>query len=334
MPFHRKVQMTGRSSYILTLPKQWIKKMNIQKNQDVTLIQQGNGNLTIIAGEPPLQELKPKIINIKEIPENNTLFHELIGAYTVGFTEIRIKMPRHLAQDIRQIVFDFLNAVIGLEIMEESDTELVIKDMMRVDTNAYENAISQMYKNVIEMLVDAFDALKRHDEKLALSVMERDRQIDRKNRHVARMFTQKLKDLADAHDAPYSYQDLECLFILNLYIELIGDYDVLIAKEVRRFYSEGGTENEILIQDIERMYHRVLAIVKNSEDAWHNRDISMAHQIAEDFISINKDLDKTVKSIEKLTVPINNIFEHLRMIAKMAENIAYLLIDLILSYEL
>ena len=334
MPFHRKVQMTGRSSYILTLPKQWIKKMNVKKNQEVTLIQQSNGNLTLVVGEPPVPQLRPKIFTVKEIPENNTLFHELIGAYTVGFNEIRIKMPHHLAQDIREIVFDFLNNVIGLEIMEETDTELVIKDMMRVEINAYQNAINQMYNNVIEMLADAIEALKNHDEKLALSVMERDRQIDRKNRHVARMFTQKLKDLADAHDAPYSYQDLECLFILNLYIELIGDYDVLIAKEVRRFYAEGGTKNEILIQEIERVYNRVFAIIKNSENAWHSRDMSMAHQIAEEFLSINKDLDKTVKSIEKLTVPINNIFEHLRMIAKMAENIAYLLIDLILSYEL
>ena len=43
----RKVQVTGGSSYVITLPKEWVKSMEIQKNDPVGLIAQPDGTLLI-----------------------------------------------------------------------------------------------------------------------------------------------------------------------------------------------------------------------------------------------------------------------------------------------
>ena len=43
----RRVQVTGGSSYIITLPKGWVKKSNIQKNDSIGLISQPDGTLLI-----------------------------------------------------------------------------------------------------------------------------------------------------------------------------------------------------------------------------------------------------------------------------------------------
>ena len=43
----RRVQMTGGSSYVITLPKEWIKSVNIKKNDQLGLIRQSDGTLLI-----------------------------------------------------------------------------------------------------------------------------------------------------------------------------------------------------------------------------------------------------------------------------------------------
>ena len=43
----RRVQMTGGSSYIVTLPKDWIKHLNIQKNDPIGLFRQTDRTLLI-----------------------------------------------------------------------------------------------------------------------------------------------------------------------------------------------------------------------------------------------------------------------------------------------
>ena len=50
----RKIQMTGRSSFVLTLPKNWVDSLEIQKNDPLGVIIQSDGNLLItknISGE-------------------------------------------------------------------------------------------------------------------------------------------------------------------------------------------------------------------------------------------------------------------------------------------
>jgi phosphate uptake regulator len=43
----RKVQVTGGSSYIITLPKDWIDKSHVKKNDPLGLISQPDGTLLV-----------------------------------------------------------------------------------------------------------------------------------------------------------------------------------------------------------------------------------------------------------------------------------------------
>ena len=43
----RRVQLTGRSSYAITLPKEWVKSVNIKKNDPLGVLIHSNGTLLI-----------------------------------------------------------------------------------------------------------------------------------------------------------------------------------------------------------------------------------------------------------------------------------------------
>ncbi|HNZ87029.1 MAG TPA: AbrB/MazE/SpoVT family DNA-binding domain-containing protein, partial [Methanofastidiosum sp.] len=55
----RKVQITGGSSYVITLPKEWIKSLNIKKNDSLGLLVQNDGTLLVTPDK--IMEKKRKI---------------------------------------------------------------------------------------------------------------------------------------------------------------------------------------------------------------------------------------------------------------------------------
>ncbi|HPK81961.1 MAG TPA: AbrB/MazE/SpoVT family DNA-binding domain-containing protein, partial [Methanoculleus sp.] len=82
----RKVQITGGSSYIVSLPKQWIRSTKIQKNDPVGLIVQPDGSLLItpkIGGES-LQRVR--VFEVGASADRTSLLRLLVGAYVAGFT--------------------------------------------------------------------------------------------------------------------------------------------------------------------------------------------------------------------------------------------------------
>ena len=56
----RRVQMTGGSSFVVTLPKDWITEMRIKKNDPVGLITHKDGTLVVTkkTTDEPVQRVK------------------------------------------------------------------------------------------------------------------------------------------------------------------------------------------------------------------------------------------------------------------------------------
>src|SRR5437660_1587539 len=62
----RKIQFTGKSSYIVSLPKQWIMDMGLKQGDQVTVLRQGTSTLQIT----PLKH-HTKTINTEDATNNN-----------------------------------------------------------------------------------------------------------------------------------------------------------------------------------------------------------------------------------------------------------------------
>lgn len=120
----RKVQKTGGSSYIVSLPIDWIKSHNIDqkyKGYSLGLISQPDGNLLITPSPNSEEILKAKEFNVDEIHDYNFLFRILIGAYIMGYSRFIIKSSKKFEPFIRDCVNNFTKVAIGPEIIEESN---------------------------------------------------------------------------------------------------------------------------------------------------------------------------------------------------------------------
>ena len=77
----RKVQQTGGSSFIISLPKEWIAKNKIKPKDTLGILSQPDGNLLITPNINSEEYVKSKIFDVDHITDPNYLFRVLIGMY-------------------------------------------------------------------------------------------------------------------------------------------------------------------------------------------------------------------------------------------------------------
>ncbi len=127
----RKIQFTGKSSYIVSLPKQWIIDMGLKQGDQVAVVRQGVSNLQIV----PLKHHNKPIgteeatIEIKPEEEDSTIVRKLISLYLLGFTIINVKSKvGRLKPSQRNSIKDAVKSILmGTEITADSIEGITIQ---------------------------------------------------------------------------------------------------------------------------------------------------------------------------------------------------------------
>jgi len=185
----RKVQRTGKSTFIVSLPKSWATVNSIEAGSIVYISQNDNGAL-LLSVNRSVQDLTATIdIGDKS---GEPLIRDIIACYVAGHRTIEVT-SKHMSPaqktDIRRIV----NKLIGPEILEETINTVIIHDLLSSDELQTKQALKRI-KNVVRSLIqDSVSSLLNNDKDLALDVIQRDNDVDRLNLLIARQFTEMLR---------------------------------------------------------------------------------------------------------------------------------------------
>jgi phosphate uptake regulator len=190
----RKVQMTGGSSYVISLPKEWVRSMNIKKNEPLQIKIQTDGSLLILPRSSEEKESRIKEFSADAIGNPVFLFRCLVGSYIAGYTTIRISSSTKLPPAIRKAVRDFSSMTIGQQIVEEADSLILIKDILNPSEMPFENSVKRMFVIIGTMFHDAMVALETKDKSLAEDVVNRDTEVDKLQWLISRQYHLMFRD--------------------------------------------------------------------------------------------------------------------------------------------
>src|SRR6266566_4136606 len=125
----RKLQLTGGSTYVVSLPKRWVTDAGLKAGDTVFLEPQVDGAVSIRAhpAEKPLA--RRRVFEEKGEERRDHLLRKLIGAYIAGFGYIEIRFKPEAGPFVRRVARDFSRMVIGPEVIEESRNSVVIQDL-------------------------------------------------------------------------------------------------------------------------------------------------------------------------------------------------------------
>jgi len=272
----RKVQFTGGSSYVLTLPKEWIDAEKIKKNDSLGVEVQPDGALLITRHTDQEAVQRTKEFDLAGITEPAYLFRLLIGAYISGYTFVVIHSQQRLQPFVREVVRNFTQMTIGQEVVEETDTEILLKDLLNPAEMPFDNTIKRMFMIVKAMHEDAITAIRLQNQTLANDVTARDNDVDRLHWLIARQTNMILSNAALSRKMNVSPVMALHYFTISRIIERIGDHAeriVLIAQPILA----KGIDPEI-IRKIAKASELSVAIFDRSIVSFFNNDMKKANQ--------------------------------------------------------
>ncbi|MHA1685426.1 MAG: PhoU domain-containing protein [Candidatus Heimdallarchaeaceae archaeon] len=305
----RKVQVTGGSSYVISLPKSWIKKLNVKKNDPLGIIIQSDGTLLITKKVDEGREERIIEINADTIDKPTYLFRCLIGAYVTGYKIIKIKSRTVISPFIRKVSRKFTQATIGQEVVEETENKITIKDLLNPVEMPFDKSIWRMHLIVKNMHKDAIRILKNKDKSLFEDILSRDNDVDRLHWLIARQHNIVSRDLNLARKMDIAAERVINYFLISRIIERIGDHAVKIAKNILNFIDENIDKK--IINTIESASNLALEMFDKSIVSFTERDTNSA----------NKNIDSLIKLIP-LCEEINKLA--LQQKAAMAVSIGYI----------
>lgn len=319
----RKIQMSGGSSYIVSLPKKWITRNKIAKNDPVGLIEQDDGTILITPNTSGEQVQKVWNFEVSAITDPTIFLRSLIGAYFAGYTSMRIwahgRLPPFASEKIR----DFTNMAIGQEVVDETETEIILKDLLNPAEMPLENTISRMSVIVQKMHEDAVLALKNRDLDLARNVISRDNDVDRLHWLIGRQTNLILGDINLARKMSVPLDGIMNYFLVSRIIERVGDHASKIAHNAIRL---GDYEPPAeIIEMIEEVNRDSLVIFKSSIKSFFDHNLKEANDIINDSLLFEEqcsEINRKALSYEApIAIPIVAISDSMRRVGDYSADI-------------
>lgn len=331
----RKIQFTGKSSYIVSLPKRWIMDLGLKQGDAINVVRQGSSTLQISPIQYHAKSLKTEdaIFEVGLEDEDSKIVRRLISLYFLGFKTIQVKPKAGRFKPAqRTAVKDAVKKMLmGTEIISDSTSGITIQVLVNLIELSVNGAFKRMMHLANSMMSDALLAIQESNYELAQEIINTDDEVDRFGFYI-------IRQLKIAIQNEHMLQDMglknarNCLGyrLVVKNIERTGDHAVIIAKDLLEFKKP--IKKEILAK-IRDMSEFALSLLDDSCLALFKEDHIEAENLIKKSTDITKfekkalDSTKSLKDDEEI-FRIRRMVENIRRIAEYASDISEIVLNI------
>ena len=330
----RKLQVTGGSTMIVSLPKDWVNSNGLKKGDVVSLEELASGDLRL----SPLQDSAMKQSITLDCCANKTgLVDLMIGSYLSGADVIKITCETPISRETRGNVRDFLRDTRGMEIEHDDDKEIRIISILNPSELKLQVSINRMYLLISSLVSDALAVIEGEEVELLSDIDDRERQIDARRLLLERQVAASLQmPSVEKRLSVDRFTAMEHANIARV-LERMGDHATRLAFLVRE-HSKAikiGVD-ELPLNAIPKWAKELKTIVHNM----YTRDITLIHsaklelaRIRDDVESAESDLWTGRGSAERLLCEFR-ISESIRRLCAYSVNFAEALLNMLMHDRL
>lgn len=287
----RKVQVTGGSTFTVSLPKEWANETDVETGSVVAFYRQ-NGNLVLC---PEAEETTAEAtIDVTEHTDED-LLRALITRYVSGFDIVSLEADR-ITADQRQVIRTATQRLVGLEVLEETSDRIVVQDLLDSSELSITTAITRMRLIATSMLEDAIRALVENDDDLAHGVIDRDDDVDRLWFVVSRIFRQTLRSPGAAEDLGLDRDVCFDYHTAARQLERIADHAVKICRLALDLEEVPNEVGEALYE----LHSEAEEIIDDAMDALLTDNRDRADELANGALESVRDIDNHSRLIDEL----------------------------------
>jgi len=301
---YRKIQLTGESTYILSLPKRWVKKNKLDKGDVLSIMERGD---TLLLKPREEREIEAEIDLEKKSLE--LISRSLITKYIQGFDTVVIRSKRYIPPEIRKGLKDISGLLIGMEQFGETSNELVFRMLMREKGDLVDTVL-RMHRMSLSSLEELLRNItpENYNEHILKDIIQRDDEIDK-------FYFLIFRQLSSAGG-------YECSMWIQIAksIERISDHIENIANLV----IQGGKVRE---EDID-IYKELIDMYSSLKFALMNKSSKRAGEIIDKVKSFRVEEKRIMRSIKAKEPETLLIYESFRRIGEYISDIAEVVINM------
>jgi phosphate uptake regulator len=282
----RKVQLTGGSTYTVSLPKEWAGQQGIEPGTVVKLHVRGD-RLVMTRGQEPGEGLPEAVIDAAAQP--TTLGPAVAAAYIAGCGQLRVENIESSRN--RRAVTRAVRRFVGLEVMSETDRSLSARTMLDVADLSPSQTLAQIERTALDMHHESIEALVSAEGDLGEQVADQDDTVDRLFALVSRGFQRSLVDPAvttEGDCSPFEY------YMAARQLERIADHAEKIATLAGRLDGpppgDIAEEFETLGERSRSLVRRALAGLLDGDDADLAESVTDAETLRADLAGLDERL--------------------------------------------
>jgi phosphate uptake regulator len=305
---YRRVQCTGRGSYIISLPKEWVEDIGLKRGSEIAFNIQPDSTLSLVPrkiaeheGKTDTAKLKEYVINVdpKEAPES--ALRMIRALYAIGADIIRIHFKNQKdAPKYKNETKNFVrDTFLGAEIIDETPDEITLQILIKHSEFGIEKAIRRMAIVALAANRDAIASLTDNSPALIESVIHSRNDVNRLGLYIVRQLKYGIERNLYRELGFRTPKEFLLYRIAVNDVENIGENAMNIIKNVGTFRKKIDNETLFIKDPIdEEVYSQLVSF------------FAQAQQLYEDAVKAvfkrdYKDAEKLISKRESLA-PLEN----------------------------
>jgi phosphate uptake regulator len=306
----RKLQKVGYSTLSVSLPRDWVKEMNLKRGDTVFLTSEKDGSLKLFPSEllKPTEGVEEYVCNSDLCDDPKMLERIIVGSYILGRDFFSVISSERVRSEHIEEVREIMSNLIGLGIVEETPDH--IKLQCSVDPRKFHLDMLLRRLSIISLTIvkEATQALIEGDVSLAKDAINREDEADMMYLLAMRLLisAQRRREVAEEIGLTDPLHILYFGLMLR-YLELIADYAEEIARRAIELLQKYKDKlPRWVIERISNMNDLAHDLVLKSVDCFFIGDIKIANSLLEMGAFIELERDRLTQELPEIP--------HLRLI--------------------
>jgi len=158
----RRIMSLGRSSMVISLPKNWMQLNELNKGDVVSLAIQRDRSLVVYPGVEKKPEPKEITLKIEEKEDEELIAQKIIGSFLNGYSGVTLISEKIFSIPQRKAIRNIAGRLY-MRIMESDSKGVYMQTLTDESKASLDQAIQRMHLISYSMCEDVFNSLKNND---------------------------------------------------------------------------------------------------------------------------------------------------------------------------
>jgi phosphate uptake regulator len=293
----RKVQISGGSTYIVSLPKKWAEKNGVSSGSSLNILEDKNGHLIMSPQELSFKETITGEIRITGEETPDGLMRRLVGAYVSGVNNIVVTSKGVIIPEHARTVREFTRLVMGVEIVEERKDLIRLQDLIDPADFSIKTGLKRMAYITERMLEDVLKGMEKLESEYLEDVVSRDIEVDRINWLIHKEYNMLNKSPKVADRSQLSFEDALNYMLSSRIVERVADHAVAIAENLIQI---NDLEDKSILTPIVKQGQIAKNVFSDSLRSLFSQDVPMADKVVDRSREVKDKLEPMLRKVFKL----------------------------------